>query len=153
MRSTMPSPGTLSRFVAVVLACLTIATFTVPVTAWSARGHQLMAFIAFQHLNSAAKAKVSELLARNPQFDHWMDSVPSRASDERKALTPFLEASNCHRGFRVSNGHLECAPFAEVEAVIFGRAQPTGWQEFCAKAGLSGSIRELMALDSVSGAV
>jgi len=49
------------------------------------------------------------------------------------------------QGFRVSDGHLESEPFAQVEAIIFGRAQPTAWLEFCARAGLSGSIRQLIS--------
>jgi heat shock protein HtpX len=49
------------------------------------------------------------------------------------------------KGFRVSNGDFESEPFAQVEAIIFGRAQPTAWLEFCAKADLSGSIRGLLS--------
>jgi heat shock protein HtpX len=49
------------------------------------------------------------------------------------------------RGFRVSDGRLESEPFVQVEAIIFGRARPTAWLEFCAQAGLSGSIRELIS--------
>jgi Zn-dependent protease with chaperone function len=49
------------------------------------------------------------------------------------------------RGFRVSDGQHESAPFAEVEAVVFGRVAPTGWIDFCASAALSGTVGDLVA--------
>jgi hypothetical protein len=56
MRCAVPSPGSLFRLAAVVLACLVVGTFTEPVRAWNGRGHKLVAFIAFQHLNSTVSA-------------------------------------------------------------------------------------------------
>jgi S1/P1 Nuclease len=93
MSNNVPFPGSVSRVAAVVLACLAVGTFTGPVRAWNARGHKLVAFIAFQHLNATAKAKVSALLTLNPQFDDWKNTIPANASDERKTITPFLEAA------------------------------------------------------------
>jgi hypothetical protein len=71
----------------------------------------------------------------------WMMSAAVCAALVRKGWT--LDTAP-GRGFRVSDGRLECAPFTEVEAVVFGRTRPDEWIEFCAKAGLTGSIRELV---------
>jgi hypothetical protein len=56
------------------------------------------------------------------------------------------------RGFRVSDGSLECAPFVEAEGIVFGRTRSERWIEFCAKTGLSGSPRDLAGSLSVSAA-
>jgi len=49
------------------------------------------------------------------------------------------------RGFRVSDGRFEFEPFTQAEAIIFGRAQPAAWLEFCAQAGLKGPVPALIS--------
>jgi S1/P1 Nuclease len=80
-----------------VVACLTVlvavGAFVRPLEAWNGRGHMLVAFIAYQHLNAQAKAAVDSLLTLNPQHETWLEALPSNASQDRRALTAFLEAS------------------------------------------------------------
>src|SRR5262245_19363748 len=65
-----------------------------PVRAWNERGHQLVAFIAYQHLTARARTAVHALLQLNPQFhDLLLNDVPPDATDERIKTTVFMRAA------------------------------------------------------------
>lgn len=73
---------------------LLILVSAMPLRAWNPRGHMLVAFIAFQHLNSTAKKNVARLLKLNPQYATWIQGLPASASEDRRALRALLHAAN-----------------------------------------------------------
>ncbi|MVT73780.1 S1/P1 nuclease [Bradyrhizobium cajani] len=47
-------------------------------SAWNLRGHMEIAAIAWDQLTPRAKARVSQLLRLNPDYDHWVEGFSSR---------------------------------------------------------------------------
>ena len=61
---------------------------TAPASAWNLRGHMVVAAIAWDQLTPAAKARASELLRLNPNYDTWVSaSGVTTANRDRAAFT------------------------------------------------------------------
>jgi len=77
------------------LACAAILTgAAAPAWSWSRGGHMTVAYIAYQKLTPAAKAKVDALLKKNPDYNPWVMAIPDTAANvDRRALIAFLRAS------------------------------------------------------------
>ncbi|HEY9127378.1 MAG TPA: S1/P1 nuclease [Acidobacteriaceae bacterium] len=70
----------------VILACCAAPAF-----GWGNRGHELVAYLAYLHASSAAQARVDELVALNPCYSEWQETVAKDAEitsdlDKRAAL-------------------------------------------------------------------
>jgi hypothetical protein len=74
------------------VASLTAAT--VPLEAWNADGHMIVAFIAYRHLTPAARARVGALLQLNPQYASWIAGLPAGSSVDRRRRRAFIQAAN-----------------------------------------------------------
>jgi hypothetical protein len=75
------------------LTVLLIYASIEPARGWNPHGHQVVAFIAYQHLTPAAKTRVLALLKLNPMFKTWIKGLPANASAERKTRRAFVEAA------------------------------------------------------------
>lgn len=99
------------RTIPVVLLCgLLIVVPPMPAQAWNERGHMLVAFIAYQHLNPTAKKNVAALLKRNPEYRSWIQGLPATASEDRRALRAFLHAANWPDLIKSAEGYVADGP-------------------------------------------
>ena len=102
-----------------VLCGLLIVVPSTPVQAWNERGHMLVAFIAYQHLNPTAKKNVAGLLRRNPEYTSWIQGLPASASEDRRALRAFLHAANWPDFIKGAEGYV-------ADGANGGNAPPPG---------------------------
>lgn len=65
----------------------------VPTFAWDNEGHMAVAYVAYQHLNTATKARVDQLLQLNPDYSHWKAAVPSGTSAAKSKMLIFMMAA------------------------------------------------------------
>jgi len=61
--------------------------------AWGPIGHMTVAYIAYEKLTPAAKARVRDLLKLNPDYANWDKQVPANASPEDHDRIIFVSAS------------------------------------------------------------
>jgi S1/P1 Nuclease len=80
--------------VALALGILIVGASLVPVEGWNPHGHKVVAYLAFQHLTPAAKARVFTLLKINPLFKTWIAGLPSGSTTERLNRRAFIEAAH-----------------------------------------------------------
>ena len=66
---------------------------SLPSLAWDNEGHMAVAYVAYQHLNAATKARVNQLLKLNPDYQHWNSAVPSGTSAARRKMLIFMMAA------------------------------------------------------------
>jgi hypothetical protein len=71
------------------LTCLATIWLTLmcaaPAIAWNNHGHMLVAYLAYQQLNTAQKAKVDALISLNPLFPQWKTAVATLPAAKRSA--------------------------------------------------------------------
>ena len=72
-----------------------VVTFTLslPTFAWGPEGHMAVAYVAYQHLNASTKARVDQLLRRNPDYKHWKAAVPSGTPAATRKMLIFMMAA------------------------------------------------------------
>lgn len=70
-----------------------VLVFNVPTFAWDNEGHMAVAYVAYQHLNTATKARVDQLLRLNPDYSHWKAGVPSGTSKAKSKMLIFMMAA------------------------------------------------------------
>ena len=73
-------------FAVIVLATLVVPQ---PAFAWWNGGHEIVAYIAYQKLTPAARARVDALIKLNPMYAQWTVDV----EDSRKPLVAFMMAA------------------------------------------------------------
>src|SRR5262249_595909 len=64
-----------------------------PVRAWNSFGHMEVAYLAYQKLTPAAKARAWSLLQLNPDFATWESTIPAGTSPADKQMMIFMIAS------------------------------------------------------------
>jgi hypothetical protein len=82
---------------------LLAALLAVPTSAlaWNNHGHMLIAAVAWSELTPTAKARVSQLLTRNPDYGAWTAGVP----EADKGRIAFLKASTWPDAIRSAPGY------------------------------------------------
>jgi len=86
------------------LISILVVTFALglPTFAWGPEGHMAVAYVAYQHLNPATKARVDQLLKLNPDYQHWKAAVPSgtpaATSCSARAIPRTRPTSSCPAG-------------------------------------------------------
>lgn len=65
----------------------------VPSYAWDSFGHMEVAYVAYQKLAPATRARVWTLLQLNPDFATWEKTIPAGTSDSDKQVMIFMIAS------------------------------------------------------------
>lgn len=58
------------------LSFLLLAAFASPALAWDDFGHMTVAYLAYQKLTPAARARANALIKLNPYYDRWAAAVP-----------------------------------------------------------------------------
>jgi hypothetical protein len=79
--------------VKIFLPIVFLLAFAGAAAAWNGEGHEVVAYIAYQHLDPVTRAKVDALLAMNPCFQEWQTA----AQDLPAKLQPiaiFMQAAN-----------------------------------------------------------
>jgi len=74
-----------------LLICLLV--LNAPTFAWNNEGHMAVAYVAYQHLNPATKARVNHLLQLNPDYGRWKAAVPNGTSAARRNMLIFMMAA------------------------------------------------------------
>jgi len=54
---------------------LLLSSFSSEANAWGHKGHEVVAYIAYQHLDAVTRKEVDELVALNPCFTEWKTAV------------------------------------------------------------------------------
>jgi hypothetical protein len=63
------------------------------VSAWNGEGHEVVAYIAYQHLDSATRAEVDKLVAKNPCYSSWKSQVSSLPPGQQSVAVFMLAAT------------------------------------------------------------
>jgi len=79
-------------FRASLCLCL-VVLMPAPLLAWGSIGHMTVAYVAYQHLTPAAKARVRDLLVLNPDLASWEKQVPAGTSAEDHDRIMFMIAA------------------------------------------------------------
>ena len=86
-----------NRLLAWSLAVTLAAASGPPVRAWNDRGHMTVAYLAYQKLRPATRARVNQLLRLNPQYGDWASSVdrqiPGGSAEEKNMMIFMLAAT------------------------------------------------------------
>ena len=76
----------------VVMVLILVAGAT-PLYAWDSFGHMEVAYLAYQKLTPAMRARAYALLQLNPDFATWETTIPAGTSDADKQMMIFMIAS------------------------------------------------------------
>jgi hypothetical protein len=60
---------------------------------WNGQGHEIVAYIAYQHLDPATRTKVDNLLQRNPCYGKWKSTVSSLPTEQQSVAIFMLAAT------------------------------------------------------------
>jgi hypothetical protein len=75
------------------VALMLIITIGVPADAWNARGHMMVAAIAYQKLNQQTRNRVDALVLLNPDRPNWLSLIPTGAPAAKKRMMLFMIAA------------------------------------------------------------
>jgi hypothetical protein len=64
-----------------------------PALAWNSKGHMMVAYVAYRKLTPTARARVDDLLLRNPYYKRWEIAIPATVSGAEKKLRIFMLAA------------------------------------------------------------
>ncbi len=81
------------------LALLLFLLVPLPVLAWNAAGHRLVASIAWDRLDEHSRSTISQLLRQHPDYARWI----RRAGDDDPRRVAFIEASTWPDNIRKDN--------------------------------------------------
>jgi hypothetical protein len=99
----------MKTFLAVVLMLVSASA----AQAWNGEGHEIVAYIAYQHLDPATKAKVDALLKLNPCFNEWQTAAKAVPAAQRSAAI-FMQAATWPDMIKKNKGTLstqyDCQP-------------------------------------------
>ena len=79
------------------------------VHAWSDPGHMAVAYIAYQRLNPAKRARVNELIKLNPKYNEWVQWLPHGISQSTKNRMIFMIAATWSDQIK-GDGHIKDGP-------------------------------------------
>lgn len=88
----MPMRGASVRLLAVV--CLALLGLSSPAAAWNDKGHMAVAYVAYQQLTPAVRARVDQLLRVNPFYQRWLRMIPSTVPASERNLAVFMIAAS-----------------------------------------------------------
>jgi len=82
----------MTRFRA-LLSLVLFTLFPASLMAWGPIGHMTVAYVAYQQLTPAAKARVRDLLKLNPDYANWEKQIPAGTSSDDHDRMMFMIAS------------------------------------------------------------
>ena len=77
----------------ICLVPLLILFFASTALGWNGKGHEVVAYIAYQHLDPTIRAKVDDLLKRNPCYNQWQSTVSSLPAEQQPVAIFMLAAT------------------------------------------------------------
>jgi hypothetical protein len=77
----------------VVVSLLLLVSGAAPLYAWDSFGHMEVAYLAYQKLTPAVRARAYDLLRLNPDFASWEATIPAGTSNADKQMMIFMMAS------------------------------------------------------------
>ena len=80
-----------SRFA--IVALVTVLATASPALGWNTKGHMAVACIAYDRLTPPTRARVDDLLRRNPSYSAWAKAIPPTVSDTEKRRSIFMKAA------------------------------------------------------------
>lgn len=80
-------------FVRKCILSIAFVLFPISLFGWGSIGHMTVAYVAYQGLSPAAKARVRELLKLNPDYANWEKQIPPGTSVEDHDQFIFMMAS------------------------------------------------------------
>jgi len=75
-----------------ILALVFVSVFAGSACGWNGQGHEVVAYIAYQHLDAATRAKVDALLAKNPCYKEWKAAAKALPVSQRPVAI-FMQAA------------------------------------------------------------
>jgi len=75
------------------LPVLLLFAFSQTALGWNGKGHEVVAYIAYQHLDPATRAKVDALLKKNPCYNEWASQVSAFPAEKQEAAIFALAAT------------------------------------------------------------
>jgi hypothetical protein len=99
------------------LAILVVVLLTATQSfAWGNAGHEIVAYLAYQHLSAAAKAKADALVALNPCYSEWKTTVASLPAEQRSVGIFMLAATWPDK----IKGGMHVPPYTCQPKMVFG---------------------------------
>jgi len=76
-----------------ILVSVLVFLLPVPLFAWNGVGHMAVAYVAYQRLNPATRARAAVLLKLNPDYSNWIKQVPAGTSSQDQEMFIFMIAA------------------------------------------------------------
>ncbi len=76
-----------------------------PALAWNSIGHMSVAYVAYQKLAPAERARVAALLQLNPYYKKWLTYIPSGTSDADRDMYVFMMAATWPDEIKAMGSH------------------------------------------------
>ena len=86
----MKTPHAQSWRFTVVISVLVQASSAL---AWNSKGHMMVAYVAYDNLTPTVRARVDDLLRRNPAYSEWPTTIPAAVSDAERKRRIFMLAA------------------------------------------------------------
>jgi hypothetical protein len=83
----------MKRWALFAFLALMIALTSRPALAWNSVGHMSVAYLAYQKLTPAEKARVAVLLKLNPYYDEWLSSISAGTTEADRDMYVFMMAA------------------------------------------------------------
>ena len=104
----------------------------VPVLAWNNIGHMAVAYVAWQHLTPAMRARVTQLIKLNPLYSQWDGLIPASAVGAQRNMYLFMIASTWPDQIKSMGSQFNCngtsntdtPPAGEAASLNSGYADP-----------------------------
>lgn len=81
-----------------------------PARAWNSIGHMAVAYVAYQQMSPALRARALTLLEMNPDYNRWLSYIPAGTSDDDRNLYIFMMAATWPDEIKASGSGYESDP-------------------------------------------
>jgi hypothetical protein len=99
--------------------------FATAAAGWNGEGHEIVAYIAYQHLDAATRAKVDALLALNPCFKEWQTAAMAVPAAQRPVAI-FMQAATWPDMIKFSTYDCQPGHTFVSDGTANGDVAPTG---------------------------
>lgn len=93
-----------------VTAALCLLALAAPAFAWNDEGHMAVAYLAYQRLQPATRARVNALLKLNPYYSKWRAALPKGTSDADADRLIFMIAATWPDQIRTDPAYMDDGP-------------------------------------------
>ena len=113
----------------VALLLLTVVC-SQPMYAWSDPGHMAVAYVAYQRLTPAKRARVNALIRLNPKYNEWVHTLPHGISQSARNRMVFMIAATWADQIKGDHEHVSDGPSGGNRPPSDGTADAnTGYQD------------------------